>query len=506
MTSIRSFLAAAVLAMWLVSGAMYATLTPAWQAPDEPAHYNYVRYLATRRAFPELTAACYNQAYLSQLTTQKFPPTLAIDSVCYEFHQPPLYYLLAAPLFRFTGGALLAIRLMSVLLGAGTVWLTYLIGLTVFEAKPLLALGAMAFVAFVPMHAAMLASVNNDALAGLIFAAILLTLMRRQRRPADLSIQNHLTLGLLLGLALLTKTTIYIAVPLVAVALLLEGWAVALTPHPSPDGRGVSRQRRGEGKSFWNRLLSRAAAIFGPALLIVLPWFGRNAALYGHFDVLGLGRHDEVVVGQLRTATHVAQIGPGPYLAEAATTTFHSFWGQFGWMAVPMDDRTYRLLALLTLAALTGLAAWVIVGRRECPVSAAQGRMLGLLGVSLLGTVTAFGGYNLSFVQFQGRYLFTGLMPLALFFALGWHEAVRPHWGRGLVAGLLAGIGWLALAGGGPDKWGMLLPGLFLAAALARLGPARYRAGLTLALEVAGYAGLAFLTVIGPYWFIVPNL
>ncbi len=40
-------------------GALFAVQTPAWQAPDEPAHYNYVRYLAENGAFPVLHMGDY---------------------------------------------------------------------------------------------------------------------------------------------------------------------------------------------------------------------------------------------------------------------------------------------------------------------------------------------------------------------------------------------------------------------------------------------------------------
>ena len=98
-------------------------------------------------------------------------------------------------------------------------------------------------------------------------------------------------------------------------------------------------------------------------MLVALPWYLRNVSLYGGLDLLGLGRHDEVVVGQLRTAELLADVGWATYLQRFATTTFHSFWGQFGWMAVPMDGRTYLLLTLLTLLALGGLA--VLKRRRK---------------------------------------------------------------------------------------------------------------------------------------------
>ncbi|MDX5319132.1 MAG: hypothetical protein LPK38_07275, partial [Actinomycetes bacterium] len=43
-------------------------------------------------------------------------------------HQPPLYYLLAAPIYRASGGSLLALRLFSALLGSGIIVAVYSIG------------------------------------------------------------------------------------------------------------------------------------------------------------------------------------------------------------------------------------------------------------------------------------------------------------------------------------------------------------------------------------------
>ena len=48
---------ALILVLYLGLAALFATLTPAWQAPDEPAHYNYVRYLAEKTPFPCCTWA-----------------------------------------------------------------------------------------------------------------------------------------------------------------------------------------------------------------------------------------------------------------------------------------------------------------------------------------------------------------------------------------------------------------------------------------------------------------
>ena len=492
MPALRSPLFLIILVAYLVIGGLYASLTPNWQAPDEPAHYNYVRFLAIHGTFPELVHGCYDQTYLDQLKDRRFPPDLPIDSLCYEYHQPPLYYVLAVPIFKVSDGSLLAMRLFSLILGAGVVVLAFLTGQAIFPHQPAIALGTMAFVAFVPMHLAVLASANNDALAELIIAAILLLLTRRMLSASTSSTRQDILLGGLLGLGLITKTTVYIAIPLVAVSL----WWAAPNRHE------------------WRRLAKQAALIFGVALVIVLPWYARNSALYGGLDLLGLGRHDEIVVGQLRTVDFLADVGWTSYAGNFVSTTIHSFWGQFGWMAVPMDGRTYLLLTLLALMAIAGLLAyWTSVVSAQAEVryslSAGQRRALGLLALTIALMVLGYIWYNLSFVQLQGRYLFPALIPIGLFMSLGLAEALAPRWVWWLVGGLALALGWIVitgLLGDNPDKWAMLLVGLAFALAAGRawlarrwLMPASWLLGIC-------YGALALLALLSPFWFVVPYL
>jgi hypothetical protein len=210
-----------------------------------------------------------------------------------------------------------------------------------------------------------------------------------------------------------------------------------------------------------------------------------------------------VVVGQLRTAEYLAEVGQAAYLGNLALNTFRSFWGQFGWMAAPMDPRVYLALGLLLLTALTGLAA------RAVRLSAGQRRALGLLVLAVLLIFVAYLGYNINLVQFQGRYLFPGLIPLGLLFTLGLQAAFAPQrrwWlAAELALALLAVLVVSALAGD-LYLWALLITGLLLALAMGRawlgvswLAPAN--------LLLAGcYVVLALLAFASPFWFIVPNL
>jgi 4-amino-4-deoxy-L-arabinose transferase-like glycosyltransferase len=319
-----SFVLAIILAAYLGIGTLYAVETPAWQVPDEPAHYNYVRFIAEGRGLPVLQPGDYDQAYLESIKGNKFPPSMPIDSIRYEFWQPPLYYVLASPIYLVANGSLLALRLFSVALGAFIVVFAFLIVRQLAPGSPALALGTAAFVAFVPQHVAMMAGAQNDSLAELLLALVVYQFsILNSQWPTG----RWAATGALLGLALVTKGTIYIVVPLAAAAL----WWV----------------HRSQSLSDASWLVRRGALVFGPALVIALPWWIRNVVVYGWPDFLGSIRHDVVVTGQPTPAEWIARFGLGGYLREFAVTTFHSFWGQFGWMGVPMNDKYYAYLAAL---------------------------------------------------------------------------------------------------------------------------------------------------------------
>ncbi len=166
----KNLLAVLIIAAYLVVGILYAVNTPPWQVPDEPAHYNYVKYLAENYRFPVLQMGDYPHDYLEEIKARRFPPEMSIEPLRYEFHQPPLYYVLAAVVYKLFAGRLLPLRLLSVLLGCCLLWVAYHIAKEIFPGDETLALGATAFVAFVPMHIAITAAVNNDTLAELILA------------------------------------------------------------------------------------------------------------------------------------------------------------------------------------------------------------------------------------------------------------------------------------------------------------------------------------------------
>src|SRR5512139_3636439 len=212
-----------ILITYFALGTAFALKTPAWQAPDEPAHYNYVKFVAEHRNLPILQLGDYDQAYNEEFTrTPQNIASLSIEPLRYENYAPPLYYLLAAPIYALTGGWITAIRFFSVILGGALVVVAYLIGAEAYPDQLLFALGGAAFVAFVPQHLAIMSAINNDSLAELLIALVVLQSMRLFRSTM-ISRRRLIGLGLTLGLGLLTKATFYYtAVPIAFIALLLH--------------------------------------------------------------------------------------------------------------------------------------------------------------------------------------------------------------------------------------------------------------------------------------------
>jgi len=403
-----------------------------------------------------LESGDYNQAYLSELTSTGFPPDKSIDSLEYEDHQPPLYYLLAAPVFILFKGALLPLRLFSLLLGVFVIIFAWLIVREIFPDHPALALTAAGFVAFVPQHIAMMAGVNNDSLAELLMAlGLWLTLKYLKSNPLVL---GPWPLALTLGAAFLTKTTIYPLAAIVALMLLLKA-----------------------KRESWNarQLFSTGLKIFLPAFVLGALWWGRDLAVYGGTDLLGLQRHNAVVVGQPRTSEWLATYGTAEVARRFFLTTFHSFWGQFGWMGVVMDQRVYWALALYVIGLVVeALIAFVRHARHRLkadgysrpsplrglspnrryddsplpegdvsPGAKRSGEGLGvrvndysllLLLASALLTLGLYLYYNLSFVQHQGRYLFPALIPIGLAAAVS-----LDTWGKLAEKLVRFKIGWI---------------------------------------------------------------
>jgi len=230
--------------LYVVFAGLFALGTPPMSGPDEGAHAVYIRVLATQLHFPD------------------FGPPAPYSDTATATHQaqhPPGYYLLCAPLYRALCGLnvdpWVALRMLSVLIGAASVAVVWRIGQLLFPERPL-AVALSATAGMVPMFQYMTAMINNIGLAILLIAlaAHRLAIILRGRD----TMREWLILGLVLGLASLVN--------LMSLALCLVPVAVVAVRLRALGARGA---------------LLRLAATFGGPVLLAGWWFARNYAVYG---------------------------------------------------------------------------------------------------------------------------------------------------------------------------------------------------------------------------------
>jgi 4-amino-4-deoxy-L-arabinose transferase-like glycosyltransferase len=423
----------AVVAAFCVLGVVYSVVIPLFEAPDEIWHFSLLRLLATRWSLP-------------------VQPTDGKNMWLREAGQPPLYYLVTAPIValldtsdfpdfvRFNvahpavtagssstspnifihtpyeqfpyQGAVLAVhvvRLLSVLWGAMTVVSAFLVTRETVPSRPGLALAVASFTAFNPHFIFINSVVNNDGCtAGMCGLCVWLAVrVVRFEQEAGFCRRNLASLSVLgggLGLALLTKMSALALLPLIALGLLLIWW----------------RDRNIEA------LLIRGLVVFGLAALVGAWWYVRNWLLYG--DPLGWGIWlIDIPIVRIGLIELVRQFG------HVAT----SYWSPYDGLFPPSVFWALGLLAVMALVGLLRLAV-----QREARAGVyAEGLVLAgtwfvLLFISLIR-------YMRTTPSDEGRLLFPGIGAFALFLVLGVESAVG--WRRAGAVTSGVGIGLLVL-------------------------------------------------------------
>jgi 4-amino-4-deoxy-L-arabinose transferase-like glycosyltransferase len=442
---------ALILAGFLALATLYSVTTPIFESPDEIWHYPVIQHIATGHGLP------IQEPGTGQLWQQ-------------EGSQPPLYYLLGAaatfwidtsdlpqrlwnnphahigiPLadgnknvivhtvaedfpYRGTVLAVHLIRLLSVLLGAITVLLTYRLALAVFPGRVALAAGAAAVCAFIPQFLFISGSVNNDNLVTTLAALALWQVVRLLQ--GDNSPGHLLRLGIVIGLAALSKLSGLGLLVLAAASLVMVSW-----------------QRRS-----LRLLLQGGVLVIAPVVLLAGWWYARNWTLYG--DPTGINVMLDVI-GRRPQLASMRQL-----LAEAEGFKI-SFWALFGAVNVLAESWVYRVFDLLTILALLGLLllwarwlqGWFSLARSRLAESRTTDKglktkdqkQLALLALWLGVVFASFVRWTQMTMASQGRLLFVALPAIAILFFTGLTAWV-PRRYTGVVAALVGMLFFITAA------------------------------------------------------------
>ncbi len=319
-------------------------------------------------------------------------------------------------------------RLLSLLLATGTLLCTYRIALDVFPHTPIIPLAALAFNAFIPMFIFISASVNNDNLVILLSSVTLLMLVRIIQRGA--SRRFLVLLGVVIGLACLTKLSALGLVAMAGLALLLRTFFVPRR-YLSSDAKVGNASAVGAPKdSLWRKLIRWVVdcAIFCiPVVLIAGWWYVRNWQLYG--DPTGLNAMLDIV-GRRPVEPLLADL-----FSELEGLRIN-YWGLFGVVNVLLRPSwIYRVLDAMTVAMLIGVAVWLLQQRRmRKPIPWPE--LLLLCSWATFAFVALIRWTSMTYAS-QGRLLFPAISAICLFLAVGLIGCWPRRW-QGWVAGALA--------------------------------------------------------------------
>ncbi|HTY21584.1 MAG TPA: DUF2142 domain-containing protein [Desulfomonilaceae bacterium] len=430
-----------ILTLFFIFAILMAFMIPPGEAPDEPAHVNYVNFVAENLDLP-------NQYHH--------------DKRILEGHQPPLYYLIGSvlnlllnsdrvihmnlalnPRQRYEKGKFqenvpvylhlveplypgvvpllnrrddrfnfYVLRMLAVLFGAANI-------LFVLKTAQLLvkdqtwSLVPAFLVATLPTFIFMSAVVNNDCMANTLSTITIYYSFRTWLVPEKKS--NFVLLGLALGLALLAKKTTLVLVPPVAIIL-----AAGVFAHRSTTGiktlRGIisdrSQPKARNGQGSESEI--EAGPVSNPVLMSLISfivagaisgwWFLRNEFLYGD----PLGTQMEMATIMLRETSILSRDTLGAFLAQ----TYISFTGLFGWGNIKLPHLIY--LIHFTIFGICGIGFLLRLWRDRL-----RDMSLMFLLLYVMVAVAAFLYANNRFPHDHGRLLFPVLSVIAIQVALG---------------------------------------------------------------------------------------
>ena len=417
------------LAVGLVHGAFYAVLMPPWQAPDEVAHFEYSHLLAVlhRPISPaddsvaleqQIIASLYQYhawTYRNNQTPAIIPERLAETPFGYSrtlnrFSLTYIIYALAAWPFLSQDIVvqLYAMRLASVLMGALVVLLAFETAQLVSPGQSALAVAAAGLVLFLPQHAFITAAVSDGNLAELAASGCIFLLAAMWRQGVG---WPQVAACLLCAVAAIaSKATAYFLVGL----LLIAGPALAFRWQPA--GRA--------GRAWsWRRIATGGLVVAGVGAVLI-PVIAFAPPLQYIRRMLGTNlQHLTDFV------PYMLALNAGGRFSNALWQTFNSFWATFGWMTFWFPTPIYVLLLGAVVLALAGLV-WHV---RRLPAAAEPQKSLLVLlslaaalepAVLVTWFVTSPNGVN----YFQGRYLFTAIVPIVVLLAAGGLALVPDRW------------------------------------------------------------------------------
>lgn len=392
--------------MFLALAVANSFIIPSFESMDEPEHFNFMRFVADGRGLPDQRDVAIARAY----------------NYYQEGGQPPLYYVTGALVLRLLGenvndvdgltvpnpfstcgdlsqpyskglwmrdplreawpmqGAALGVhmvRLLGAVFGVATVGGTYMTAKTAFPAVRNVGILAAALVAFNPRFLVLSATVTNDTLLAALCAwGLCLSVDTLRRGP---SWPKSIALGVVTGLAGLTKVSGLFLLPLAGLALVASAW----------------RSRD------WSQFFGHLALVGALGVAIGGWWYLSNLVRYG----------DPGLVPLLTQDTGRRSAWPARLIVPEIRKFFNSYWASANYCELRFGY--FPLYGALSVLGMAGLVLGLRRGDRAARWSTF------LLLVWVLGVFISWVAFNSMVFAPNGRYLFQANGAIGPLLAVG---------------------------------------------------------------------------------------
>lgn len=256
----------AIFFMVLVNGISYAKYINIWSPIDEGSHFSYVEFMVKNKRLPTLSD------YVSEeelaIAEYKYPgkPSVKAENIglwghVYEAFQPPVYYILSLPVYKIAGGnyydkifflrswGALQLAIFSVIVYYSILNLKKIF----YETTEYAAILATILVGVTPSMVTRSVVIGNAVLPIIFFSLAVFWLTKKYKDEKPLEAKDALILGIITGLALLSRFTMLYMIPIFMGVFVLN----------------------------WKNLLKNLVIYIIATLLVISPWFGFNLKVYG---------------------------------------------------------------------------------------------------------------------------------------------------------------------------------------------------------------------------------
>lgn len=461
-----------LLLLFLAKGVIFTFVFPPFSGHDEVAHYAYLKVMVEEGRLPVIpdpvkfdadyrnsvdtdidVIPAYFAKYQQYITQDWYKSETGIiptvqylgeylpSGWIYTANHPPLYYLLVAPVYKLMDAQdqearLYALRLAGIAFGLLTVLFAYLTVRRLFPGEPFLAITVPTLVAFQPQIAYESAMLNNDILAIATTSACIYLIV--------VGLQNRFTvglcswLGLALGLALLSKTTAVIVMPVIAIAIILRlGWKNVVE---------------------W---LPKGGLILAITAMLAAPWYAYMLNTYGSVSALLRVQTLQWWNNRDKTPTIMGQLTDRDF----AWMRWRETWGEFGWRLIPLGETMLRVLFVIFIVTVVGAMTWFVlvglfrtkvrkqsfgrirrlVANTDPIITVTSWQVIGVLAMVVTCGIAYFAvlQFGINFKLTQARYYFPAINAAAIIIMLGIRMLTPTRFLPWVQTAVFVGLFWL---------------------------------------------------------------